>query len=67
MKEENSKGVTLVLGKKRIRISHVSNHENYDKRDENSSLQVIAVLFDRYYFSEENSEIWWNSNKKKFL
>lgn len=67
VKEESSKGVTLVLGKRRIRISHISNHENHDKPDENSSLQVIAVLFDRFYFTEENSEIWWNSNKKKLL
>jgi hypothetical protein len=67
VKEESSKGVTLVLGKRRIRISHVSNHENHDKPDENNSLQVIAVLFDRFYFTEENSEIWWNSNKKKLL
>jgi hypothetical protein len=57
-----------VLGKKRIRIGHVSNHHDINNNpDEGKSLQVIAVLFDRFYFTEENSELWWETNEKKLL
>lgn len=65
VKEKDCRGVTLVLGKKRIRgLLYDKTNINPDERD---ALHVIAVLFDRVYFCENDSKVWWEKNKERLM
>ena len=63
----NSSAITLVYGARRKRLMFPSTsppHENVDcnKDSQGSKMELVAALFEKRMFTEEQARSWWGEN-----